>query len=530
MRRLAVVLLAAVAMLTVIGGFQAIPAAASQVSGLASISATRSADTVTSAAAPGSPTVSAVSPTSGPVSAGSGSQQITRETPYFPVSSETLGDNSIMINPMKVGDLVVLSMQLHTTGISITGITGGNVGNWQRAVAYTNTGTDTLYYELWWGVVISTGSSTVNISYSGDVSQWAIELIADSFTTASALPWAVVTSGGSSNPSSSSASWPALTSNNLADQLYWGASEEESNATSSTTPGFTSDLTSHGNCFVYDGGLAPSTRYAPTCGESPADVSTAVGVIFSAGSATGGSGGSGTPVTITGTNFAAGDTVAFGGGAATGVTVNSATSITADAPPGNAQAVGGTVDVTVSGPGGTSPASPADEYTYLVSSSTYSISLAASTTAPAVGGSVTLTATANKDIGPTPYGMSIVDASTGVIVSHVGSGSSFTAAVSESSAMTQRYVAEIDNSGGVNIQANSAPVIVTWSGTPPPAPTVSGVSPASGAAAGGTAVTITGTNFAAGDTVAFGGERGDGRHGELGDVDHGDLAVGVGHG
>ena len=28
--------------------------------------------------------------------------------------------------------------------------------------------------------------------------------------------------------------------------------------------------------------------------------------------------------------------------------------------------------------------------------------------------------------------------------------------------MTQRYVAEIDNSGGVNIQANSAPVIVTW--------------------------------------------------------------------
>jgi hypothetical protein len=59
--------------------------------------------------------------------------------------------------------------------------------------------------------------------------------------------------------------------------------------------------------------------------------------------------------------------------------------------------------------------------------------------------------------------MSIVDASTGVIVSHVGSGSSFSATVSKSSAMTQRYVAEIDNAGGVNIQANSSPVIVTWS-------------------------------------------------------------------
>ena len=513
MRRLGVVLFAAVAMLTVIGAFCAIPATAS-VGGLAITGATRSAGISAAGATSGGPTVSAVTPTSGPVSAGSGGQSpITREIANFPQTSETFGDNSITIDPVKVGDLVMLSMQLHTTGISITGITGGNVGSWQRAIAYQNTGTDILYYEVWWGVATAVGLSVVNISYSADVSQWAIELIADSFTTASTLPWAAVTSGGSSNPSSTSASWPALTSNSLADQLYWGASEEESSATSSPTPGFTASFTSHGNCFVYNGGLAPSTTYAPTCGESPADVSTAVGVIFSAGSATGGSGSNGsngTPVTITGTNFAAGDTVAFGGAAAAGVTVNSATSITANAPAGNASKVGGTVDVTVTGPGGTSPTSPADEFTYIVSSSTYSISLAASTTAPAVGASVTLTATANKDIGPTPYGMSIVDASTGVIVSHVGSGSSFTATVSESAAMTQRYVAEIDNSGGVNIQANSSPVIVTWGGTPPPAPTVSAVSPTSGPASGGTTVTVTGGNFGTGDTVAFGGTAGTG--------------------
>ena len=80
------------------------------------------------------------------------------------------------INPVKVGDLVVLSMQLHTTGISITGITGGNTGGWQRAVAYNNTGTDTLHYEVWWGVATATGPSAVNITYSANVSQWAIEL------------------------------------------------------------------------------------------------------------------------------------------------------------------------------------------------------------------------------------------------------------------------------------------------------------------------------------------------------------------
>ena len=442
MRRLGVALRAAIAMVAVIGIFCAMPATASQASSM--------------------PTVSAVSPTSGPVSGGtSGQPPITRETSFFPVTSETLGDNSIMINPVKVGDLVVLSMQLHTTGISVTGITGGNAGSWQRAIAYSNTGTDALYYEVWWGLATTTGPSAINISYSANVSQWAIELIADSFTTATPLSWAVVTSGGSSNPSASSASWPALKSNGLADQLYWGASEEESSATFSPTAGFTSDLTAHGNCFVHDGALAPSTTYAPTCGESPADVSTAVGVIFSAGSASGVA-ASGTAVTITGANFASSDTVAFGGAGASGVTVVSATSITATSPAGNSQLVGGTVDVTVTGPGGTSAVSPADEFTYLVSSSTYSISLAASTTAPAVGGSVTLTATANKDIGPTPYGMSIVDASTGAIVSHAGAGSSFSVTVSQSAAVTQRYVAEVDNAGGVNIQANSSPVIVTW--------------------------------------------------------------------
>jgi hypothetical protein len=58
--------------------------------------------------------------------------------------------------------------------------------------------------------------------------------------------------------------------------------------------------------------------------------------------------------------------------------------------------------------------------------------------------------------------MSIVDASTGVIVAQVGSGATTTTVVKQSSALTQRYVAEIDDTGGLNIQAVSSPVIVTW--------------------------------------------------------------------
>jgi len=70
----------------------------------------------------------------------------------------------------------------------------------------------------------------------------------------------------------------------------------------------------------------------------------------------------GTPVTITGTNFTGASAVTFGGVVATAVLVNSAgTQITAVDPAGSA----GQVDVQVTTPGGTSPTSSADQFTYV---------------------------------------------------------------------------------------------------------------------------------------------------------------------
>jgi hypothetical protein len=67
----------------------------------------------------------------------------------------------------------------------------------------------------------------------------------------------------------------------------------------------------------------------------------------------------GTTVTITGANFTGVTAVRFGGNTATSVTVNSVTKITATSPAGT-----GTVDVTVTAAGGTSPASSADQFSY----------------------------------------------------------------------------------------------------------------------------------------------------------------------
>jgi hypothetical protein len=95
----------------------------------------------------------------------------------------------------------------------------------------------------------------------------------------------------------------------------------------------------------------------------------------------------GTSVAITGTGFTGATAVKFGTIAATSYTVNSATSITATSPAGSA----GTVDITVTTPGGTSATSSADKFTYAAAPTVTGIS---PTNGPIAGGtSVAITGT-----------------------------------------------------------------------------------------------------------------------------------------
>ena len=90
-------------------------------------------------------------------------------------------------------------------------------------------------------------------------------------------------------------------------------------------------------------------------------------------------------MTITGTNLSLASAVKFGATNASGVTVVSATKITATAP----AAAAGTVDVTVTTPGGTSTTGAADQYTYTNGPSVAAIN---PTSGPTAGGtSVTIT-------------------------------------------------------------------------------------------------------------------------------------------
>jgi hypothetical protein len=99
---------------------------------------------------------------------------------------------------------------------------------------------------------------------------------------------------------------------------------------------------------------AHSSVISVTVGGSP--VPTVSAVNPSAGGASGG-----TTVTVSGSNFTGATAVAFGVNPATTFTVNNATTITATAPAGS-----GTVDVTVTTPGGKSTTNSGDRYTYNV--------------------------------------------------------------------------------------------------------------------------------------------------------------------
>ncbi|MGK5056656.1 IPT/TIG domain-containing protein [Janthinobacterium sp. LB2P49] len=190
----------------------------------------------------------------------------------------------------------------------------------------------------------------------------------------------------------------------------------------------------------------------------------------------------GTSVTINGTNFVGVTAVTFGGTAASSFTFNSATQITATAPAGT-----GTVDVRVTTGGGTSATGPADQFTYLATPTVSSIS---PTAGPATGGaSVTINGTNFAGVTAVTFGGTAASSFT---------FNSPTQITATAPAGTGTVDVRVTTGGGTS--ATSAADQFTYVA----APTVSSISPASGPATGGTSVTITGTNLSGATAVRFG--------------------------
>jgi hypothetical protein len=213
----------------------------------------------------------------------------------------------------------------------------------------------------------------------------------------------------------------------------------------------------------------------------PAPVVTAVAP--DAGTALGG-----TTVTITGTGFTNVVYVSFGGYAAQSFKINSDSSITAVSP---ALYYDGTVDVTVQTlASGWSATSPADQFTYADPVPT--VTGVSPSTGSAVGGdTVTITGSGFSNA----YDVSFGGFSASFSVNSDGSITAVTPAGTDGTVDVT-----VSTVGGTS--ATSTADQFTYAD---PVPTVTGVSPSTGSAAGGDAVTITGSGFTSAYDVSFGG-------------------------
>lgn len=194
------------------------------------------------------------------------------------------------------------------------------------------------------------------------------------------------------------------------------------------------------------------------------------------------SGPTGTSVAITGTNFTSASAVKFGASPATSVTFNTPTSITAISPAGS-----GTVDITVTTAYGTSTTSSADQFTYTVPVPT--VTSVTPSSGPSGGGtSVAITGTGFSGATAVRFGTN----NAGSVV--VNSATSITAT---SPAGSGAVNVTVETPGGSGTLSNAFTYAV-------PVPVISGVNPASGPTAGGTSVTISGSNFTGATAVKFG--------------------------
>jgi large repetitive protein len=191
----------------------------------------------------------------------------------------------------------------------------------------------------------------------------------------------------------------------------------------------------------------------------------------------------GTTVTITGANLSGATTVKFGTADATAVTIVDAAHVRATSPAGT-----GHVDVAVATPHGTTAASPADRFYYgSAPAPPPEVTAVSPATGSTAGGTPVTVTGANLNrgtikFGNTPAATATCTATTCKATTPAGPGGTVDV--------------RITTVGGVS-PASPADQF-TYLAPPPPAPTVTAISPTSGPAAGGNTITVTGTHLSGG--------------------------------
>ena len=271
-------------------------------------SATSTADQFTYTV-PGAPTVSGISPNSGPT--GGGTTVIITGSGFTDATSVRFGATSVPAFAVNSSTRITATSPAGTGIVDVTVTNAGGTSTPSAADQFTySTGAPTVT-----GLSPNSGptggGTTVIITGTGFTDATSVR-----FGSTSAPAFAVNSS------TRITATSPAGTAGTVDVTV--------ANSGGTSTP-------TSADRFTYSTGTPTVTGISPTFG----------------------SGGGGTTVIITGTGFTDATSVRFGATSAPAFSVNSATRITADSPAGT-----GTVDVTVANSGGTSTPTAADRFTY----------------------------------------------------------------------------------------------------------------------------------------------------------------------
>jgi IPT/TIG domain/Fibronectin type III domain/Abnormal spindle-like microcephaly-assoc'd, ASPM-SPD-2-Hydin len=379
------------------------------------------------------------------------------------------------------GDLNVVVVGWNDTTSTVQSVTDSLGNTYSLAIGPTS-GT-ALRQSIYYAANVKAGANTVTVTFNQAAAFPDIRVL--EYRGVNAVD---VTMGGSGNSATSSSGAATTT---IANDLIFGANMVAT-TTKAAGSGFTSRvITSPDGDIAEDKVVTTAGSNSATATLSSAgpwvmqmvafgNVSGPLPTVTSVTPNNGPVAG-GTAVTIGGTNFAAGATVTFGTAAATNVVVVNSTTITAKTPAGSA----GAVMVTVSNPGGQS-GGLANAFTYIAPPTVTSVT---PSNGPVAGGTAVTIGGTNFTAGATvTFGTA---AATNVVVVNSTTITATTPAGS---------VGAVTVTVTVNGQSGSLANGFTYVAPP----TVTSVSPNSGTTTGGTAVTIGGTNFAAGATVTFG--------------------------
>jgi hypothetical protein len=198
-------------------------------------------------------------------------------TPVGPLATvnTTTGGTTLAVNPLNVGDLMVVTVETGANTL-INTVSGGGVANWINVMQWRPGIVDR---EIWWGVVTTPGASTITFTWAASTGTHNVEYTAHEFQPDRAVTWGIVTSNELQNTTASTNMPFAGLVPTAAGEVFVGLAVCTQGPTGGQTTGYTFAETAWGNLYVYNANCTTAIQ-APVATQTPAGGSDTFGALF----------------------------------------------------------------------------------------------------------------------------------------------------------------------------------------------------------------------------------------------------------